>query len=78
LDRNIIRLFDANGLKQLEVVGLDGPRQAWGHPRPRGSAFGVLPGRSSPKRRGQRIISAERRCLILAWRLVVVCPTPDS
>jgi hypothetical protein len=37
---------------------LDGPRPAWGHPRPRGSAFGVLPGEVLAKGRGQRIISA--------------------
>jgi hypothetical protein len=37
---------------------LDGPRRAWGHPRPRGSAFGVLPGEVLAKGRGQRIISA--------------------
>src|SRR5262249_25231668 len=37
---------------------LDGPRQAWGHPRPRGSAFGVLLGEVLAKGRGQRIISA--------------------
>jgi hypothetical protein len=37
---------------------LDGPRPTWGHPRPRGSAFGVLPGEVLAKGRGQRIISA--------------------
>src|SRR5262245_37189341 len=36
------------------VVGLDGPRQAWGHPRPRGSAFGVLPGAVLAKREGAK------------------------
>ena len=33
---------------------LTGPRQAWGHPRPRGSAFGVLPGEVLAKREGAK------------------------
>src|SRR5262245_51891349 len=57
---------------------LDGPRQAWcwWAPRPRGSAFGFLPGEVLGQHQGSS--PPERRCLILAPKLRVVCPTPDS
>src|SRR5262245_28212998 len=57
---------------------LDGPRQAWCWlaPRPRGSAFGFLPGDVLGQHQGSS--PPERRCLILAPKLRVVCPTPDS
>ena len=55
---------------------LDGPRQAWcwWAPRPRGSAFGFLPGDVLGQHQGSS--PPERRCL--APKLRVVCPTPDS
>src|SRR5215475_6750340 len=56
---------------------LDGPSQAWCFgPRPRGSAFGFLPGDVLGQHQGSS--PPERRCLILAPKLRVVCPTPDS
>src|SRR5262249_7607774 len=57
---------------------LDGPRQAWGHPRPRGSAFGVLPGEVLAKGRGQGIISARTPEPYPRMKTAVGCRTPDS
>src|SRR5215831_20003065 len=45
-------------LSRKRCPPLTGPRQAWGHPRPRGSAFGVLPGEVLANGREQRIVSA--------------------
>src|SRR5262249_55175813 len=57
---------------------LDGPRQAWcwWAPRPRGSAFGFLPGEVLGQHQGSS--PPECRCLILAPKLRVLCPAPDS
>src|SRR5262249_8221958 len=57
---------------------LDWPRPAWcwRAPRSRGSAFGFLPGDVLGQHQGSS--PPERRWLMLAPKLRVVCPTPDS
>src|SRR5262245_51396166 len=72
----VFRRTEPNGFEQ--PCQLDGPRQAWCWlaPRPRGSAFGFLPGDVLGQHQGSS--PPERRCLILAPKLRVVCPTPDS
>jgi hypothetical protein len=68
-----IRVRPQQPCRRVEV----GPAKAWGHPRPRGSAFGVLPG-EVPRQRGQRIISARTPVPYPRMRLGVVRSMPDS